>query len=325
MPGAAPVLEPQGESSSDGEEPIPHWPGRLVAAGKRELFVRTVVAAGASVSAGGEPVLCVHGLAGSATNWTDLMAELRPEFSAAAVDLPGFGYSPPPQNSAGYSITAQASAVAELIEASGEPVHLVGNSLGGAVCIRLAARWPELVSTLTLISPLLPDRRPRPSLVRFPVLCLPGAGDWLLRRVGAIEAERRVEATLAGVYYNRLLVRPARFTAEADELRRRDTLPYADEALICSTRSVVAENFRGALWRDAAQIGVPVLAIFGSHDRLIDPRLAGRAARTFGDARVVVLPQTGHVAHLEHPARVAAEIRNLGMRRQGSELTPLQT
>jgi pimeloyl-ACP methyl ester carboxylesterase len=54
-----------------------------------------------------------------------------------------------------------------------------------------------------------------------------------------------------------------------------------------------------------------VLAIYGSHDRLVNPRMAGRAARAFPDGRVIVLPGTGHVAQMEHPVRVAAEFADL--------------
>ena len=57
-----------------------------------------------------------------------------------------------------------------------------------------------------------------------------------------------------------------------------------------------------------ARITAPSLVLYGSHDRLVDPRMAGRAARAFSEARIVVLPRTGHVAHMEHPGVVAAEI-----------------
>ena len=141
-------------------DPVAAWPGELVPAGAGQLFVRS-----APAPEGAEPALFVHGLGGSATNWTDLMDLLRkppadrpdePAIACEAVDLPGFGFSPVPA-SGDYSIDAMAAAVGDLIDARGHwPVHLVGNSLGGAVCVRLAARRPDLVRTLTLISPALP-------------------------------------------------------------------------------------------------------------------------------------------------------------------------
>ena len=64
-----------------------------------------------------------------------------------------------------------------------------------------------------------------------------------------------------------------------------------------------------SLWRDAAQVTAETLAIYGSHDRLVDPKMAVRAARTFPRARVVVLQRTGHVAQMERPDEVAREMR----------------
>ena len=302
-------------------DPVPLWPGGLMPLGGQQVFVRAAGSA-AGAAAAAEPALCVHGLEGSSANWTDLAAALLPEMACEAVDLPGFGYSPPPPNARGYSVTAQARVVTRLIERSGRgPVHLIGNSLGGAVSVRAAAARPDLIRTLTLISPLLPDRWPDPSLFRFPLLCVPGLGGWLISRAGQYPAERRAAAVAAIVCHDPSAVHPARLAEEAAELERRDALVYAGDALIQSTRAVVAERFGRALWREAARITVPTLVMFGSHDRLVDPRLAGRAARTFGCARVIVLARTGHVAQIERPATVAAEIRALGMRQQAARLT----
>jgi pimeloyl-ACP methyl ester carboxylesterase len=263
-----------------------------------------------------DPVLCVHGMSGAATNWTDFMAELAPEFACAAVDLPGSGQSPPPKGPGGYSIRALANTVIGLIEARDDgPVHLVGNSMGGAVSVKVATLRPDLVRTLTLISPALPDRLLHPSLLRFPMLATPGLGGWMLRRADNISAETRVRLVLSTVYYDwKASVHPDRIAAEIDQMRRRDELPYSDDVLIGAARAIATEYLRPAarsLWRDAERIRVPVLAIYGSHDRLVNPRMAARAARAFGDVRVLVLPRTGHVAMLEHPAEVAARFREM--------------
>jgi len=73
--------------------------------------------------------------------------------------------------------------VARLIETlDAGPVHLVGNSMGGAVAVRLAARRPDLVRTLTLISPALPVLRPRRGTdPRLLLLMLPGVSNLVTR------------------------------------------------------------------------------------------------------------------------------------------------
>src|SRR6201995_2694508 len=147
--------------------PIPHWPGRLVDLGDHQVYVRS-----APSEEGAEPALFVHGLEGSSRNWTDLMDLLRPVLGCEAGDLPGFGDSPPRPDGR-YSITALAGPVIALIKKSKGPVHLIGTSLGGAVCVKVAATRPDLIKTLTLISPALPDLRPRLDLVRFPAVGVP--------------------------------------------------------------------------------------------------------------------------------------------------------
>jgi pimeloyl-ACP methyl ester carboxylesterase len=305
------------------QEPIPHWPGGLVSVGDHEVYVRSVPEspmeneplASGLVETGREPALCVHGLEGSSRNWTDLMDLLRPRLACDALDLPGFGDSPPRPDGR-YSIAALAQTVAALIEARhgvpgrGGSVHLIANSLGGAVAVKLAATRPELVKTLTLISPALPDSRPRLDLVRFPLLSTP-LGARLLRRYQALPPASRVADVITNCYSDPGLFPQSRFAAEVTELTRRDTLGHATAALVGSIRTLTAEFLRvgrHTAWRDAARVTAPSLVIYGSDDRLVDPRMAGRAAHAFAGARIVVLPRTGHVAHMEHPGQVAAEI-----------------
>ena len=296
--------------------PLPHWPGAPVPLGTGEVFVRSAPAP----AEGAEPAVFVHGLGGSSRNWTDLMGELsRPGpvpaeavLASEAIDLPGFGYSPPPADG-NYSIDAHAAAVIALIDAGGRwPVHLIGNSLGGAVCVRAAARRPDLVRSLTLISPALPDLRPRLGPLRVGLVGVPGVGPWLLGKVLAFPAERRTAATIEDLYADPSRIHPDRFVDEVAEVNRRDTLAYQAEAFTKSTRSIVTEYLRfgpRTLWRDAARIPAPTLAIFGSHDHLVSPVMAARAARSFRAASAVVLPNTGHVAMMERPATVARLIR----------------
>jgi pimeloyl-ACP methyl ester carboxylesterase len=267
-----------------------------------------------------ELVLCVHGMTGDSTNWTDLMAELTPEFDAVAVDLPGSGFSPPPATRRGYSITALAQAVIELIETlnrepdHGGPVHLIGNSMGGAVAVRVAARRPDLVRTLTLASAALPDRRPRRQTIHFPVIALPVIGDRLVRRFARLPAENRIAGVIQTCYYDPAAIHPERIALSVAELRRRDELGYDVAVITGAARTLVSETlrpYRFSLWRDAERIRVPALVLFGTHDRLVSPSLADRAARAFAGARIVVLPDTGHLGQMEHPAAVASLFREM--------------
>jgi pimeloyl-ACP methyl ester carboxylesterase len=298
--------------ASEGPGLVPNWDGSLLdLPGGERVFVAATPAA-----SGRQPVLCVHGMAGSASNWTDLMAELASDFACYAVDMPGSGWSPPPATPAGYSVKAQVETVIKVIEAVGGPVHLIGHSMGGLVSVRVAATRPDLVRTLTLISPALPDPLIHPSLIGFPLLALPKVGGWLLGRVDAMPAEARIRSVMGTIFYDPDAISRQRVREAIEEMRRREALGYVNEALVGAARALTVEYIRPSFaaanaWRLAHQVRCPVLALYGSHDQLVDPRKAARAAREFADCRVMVLPCTGHVAMVEHTARVAAEFRGM--------------
>jgi pimeloyl-ACP methyl ester carboxylesterase len=269
-------------------------------------------------------------MSGAATNWTDLMAELAPDFDCAAVDLPGSGYSAPPAKRSGYSIKALAATVIRLIESLERgPVHLVGNSMGGAVSIRVAAARPDLVKTLILISPVLPDRRPHPATLHFPVLTLPFIGQRLIRFWSRVPAENRVAGVYRACSYDPELLHPDRFAQEVAMLRARDGLGYDPATLVGAARTLVGETLSPrpfSLWRAVEQITAPTLVLFGGCDRLMSPALAVPAARAFRNARVEVLADTGHLAQMQRPGLVAARFREMvaraGMPDAGTRLSP---
>lgn len=297
-------------------EPIPHWPGRFVELPRRQLYARSAPEPGI-----GEPALFIHGLGGASTNWTDLMdllsrpSDARPSapvLDCSAIDLPGFGFSPPAADG-DYSISAHASAVVEYIEHLGIwPVHLIGNSMGGAVGTRVAARRPDLVRTLTLVSPAMPDLRPRPLPIRLAMASTPGIGTAIMDWARRIPAEERTDRSIEETFADPAMMHPLRRSEEIAEVRRRDELPYATNALVLSARSLVAEYFKAgskSLWHDAERTVAPTLILHGSADRLVNPVMAAKAARAFPRARVLVLPGVGHVAMMEQPGKVAREIR----------------
>ncbi len=277
----------------------PPWPGEL----DGPVFVRR------TPPTGGEPALFVHGLGGAATNWTDLMGLLAHRLDGEAVDLPGFGHSPPP-GPGGYRVSAHARAVVDLLDRRGRgPVHLFGNSLGGAVSTRVAAWRPDLVRTLTLVSPALPNLKvQRGTDPRLPLLLLPGVSAVANRRLATVSPRARAKAVLQLCYGDPATVHPARLEEAAEEVGRRNGLAHSTDAFSLSLRGLVGsylQRGRKGLWAQAATVRTPTLLVWGDRDRLVDVALAPRAARTFPDSRLLVLPGVGHVAQMEAPDVVA--------------------
>jgi pimeloyl-ACP methyl ester carboxylesterase len=255
----------------------------------------------------GLPTVLVHGLGGEAPDWSDVVSRLA-DVDCYAIDLPGFGSSPPPRDGR-YAIAAQAAAVAAVIDSLDVgPVRLVGNSLGGAVAVHVAAARPDVVSELVLLCPALPGRRPSRSVLELLVVLVPVVGPALLRAFSHGDPGRLADRVFASCYADPAGVTAERRQAEIELIRRRAALPHADLVYRRSLGSLVASNLQrggSAPWRLAGRIGVPVLVVYGGGDRLVSARSAPRAQQAFRDVRVVVLERGGHLPHLEHPGDVA--------------------
>jgi len=283
------------------------WPGHIVNVGGIDLHVRVTP----STKADAEPALMVHGLGGSAHNWTDFAGVLRGELAVEALDLPGFGRSGPAHDR-NYSPRAQARVVCAYLEASGRgPVHLVGNSMGGAISILAASMRPDLVRTLTLISPAVPDVKvrvhPLRSDPRMALLIVPGIGGMALKRMRAIDVATRVRATIAMCFADPSRYPQARFDEAVAEGRARLRLPWAEEAMLRATRGLVRSQFaqRAQVWAAMRSITAPALVLWGAEDKLVAADLAPIVAAAIPDARVLVLDDIGHTAMMEDPVTSA--------------------
>ena len=289
------------------QAPVPPWPGEQVALGDRAMFVRRS-------GPGGEPAVLVHGLGGASTNWTDLMYLLKDTFDCWAPDLSGFGASQPPPGD-DYSLDGHVEAVTRLCAyvaaETGGPVHLFGNSLGGAVAVRIAANRPDLVRTLSLISPAMPVLRPRKGTdPRLILLLLPGISRLATRVSAKQTARERVQAVLDLCYADPSTVPQVRIDEAVVELDRRRGLAWFDTAMMASLRGLAATYFQlggRGLWKQARQVAAPTLVVWGRHDRLVSVTIAGRVQQAIPGSRLVVLQDAGHVAQLEQPVRVARE------------------
>ncbi|MET7638326.1 alpha/beta hydrolase [Streptomyces sp. NPDC005438] len=260
------------------------------------------------------PALLVHGLGGSSQNWSKLMAELDGELDCEAVDLPGFGDSPPPPNR-DYTLTGHTRAVIRYLDASRRgPVHLFGNSMGGAVATKVAAARPDLVRTLTLVSPALPEWTPQRTAVPTALLAVPGVVDLFTRLTRHWTAEQRARSVLGLCYGDPARVTPEELALAVRESERRLERPHFWEALAGSARGIVDSYTllgRHSGWRLATRVKAPTLLVYGGRDQLVRARNARRAARAFGVSRTLFLPEAGHVAMMEYPELVAQAAREL--------------
>jgi pimeloyl-ACP methyl ester carboxylesterase len=324
-PGAADAPRPA--PLSDAALPTstgvrPPWPGEQVAVRGGSVFVRHTPWTGPvgerADDAVRERALYVHGLGGASTNWTDLAALLAVRFEGWALDLPGFGRSQPPSRN--YSVHGHSRAVIDVLEhlrdlpgeAAGRPVHLLGNSLGGLVSVLVAARRPDLVASLTLVSPAMPVYRVPPAFSRALLLLLvPGIPALAERRISGIAPEEHVRSMVTMCFGDPERVPQERLTEAVEEMRERAEQPWADRALTRSMRGLLVSYLRPGrtnAWRLARGLRQPTLVVWGTADKLVDPAVAPRLAAALPDARLQLLDGVGHVAQLETPEPVARAV-----------------
>ena len=284
------------------------WPGEFRAAGGTEVFVRRSPSADPEA----EPALYVHGLGGASTNFTDLAGLLSPYLDGHALDLPGFGRSPAAPGD-DYSLRAHANTVIGYIEAARiGPVHLVGNSMGGAVSIRVAERRPDLIRTLTLVSPAVPDLRPHRGADMFlPLLLVPGVGVRVLRKLDRADAGQRAAELIRLCFAHPELVPENRLAEATDDVVARRQQDWAHDALLSSLRGIARMYLtrgRRSAWNRMTRIQAPSLVVWGELDRLVDVSNAPKVAAALPSSSLLVLPDVGHTAQLEAPVLTARAI-----------------
>lgn len=173
---------------------------------------------------------------------------------------------------------------------------------------------PDLVRTLTLVSPALPELRVQRSAVPTGLLAVPGVAPLFTRLTREWTAEQRVRGVLNLCYGDPSQVTPEGFRHAVREMERRQRLPYFWDAMARSARGLVSSYMLGGqqgLWRQAERVLAPTLLVYGGRDQLVGFRMAQRAARHFRGSRLVTLPDAGHVAMMEYPETVASAFREL--------------
>lgn len=264
----------------------------------------------------GEPAFLLHGLGASGHNWFPLINQLQPHLDLTAPDLPGFGNSAPPKDQ-DHSPKNFAEIMAEVISLTypNQKVHLFGNSLGGAIAVQLAARFPELVRSMTLISPALPTLVPHLSAAPVVLSAIPGLGEKFMQKYLELPPSERAKNTIQTNFANKNRTPLNWEEAITKEFASRDGQPHQLSSLLATLRALLAtfvDRSEEAPWNLVKRISAPSLFIYGRQDKLVHPRAAKKVPYFAPKAQVKVLEDSGHVAHLEHVELVAQEfLQNL--------------
>jgi pimeloyl-ACP methyl ester carboxylesterase len=272
----------------------------------------------------GKPLIMVHGLGGSALNWMAVAPEIAASYHALAIDLAGFGQTPLFRRSA--AVGANAELVHSFIEqVIGEPVLIMGNSMGGHISILEAAKHPSWVDAMILVDPAIPGvhvRRPEPAFLgTMAALSIPGLAEILLdRRARLLGPEGLVKQTLAIVCADpsrvgkEVVEAHNRLTSERDKLGRQN-----GRAFLQASRSIGLRMADPRFWTQVAKVQCPTLVIHGSLDRLIPLAAAKDLARRRPDWTLEILDGVGHVPMMETPEALMSALNAWGPYRIAGE------
>ena len=255
----------------------------------------------------GRPILLVHGLGGSHVNWTAVAEPLTAHGSVRAIDLIGFGLTPPADRSSDVS-SQRDLVIAYLRQHADAPAVIIGNSMGGLISIMVARAEPDLVDSLVLVDPALPVVRPHVDasvLRRLALPLVPVLGPRSFRHANAIEdAESFVDELMELVCADPSRVSPALREEMVAMARRRATMPWAGDAFVDAARSIFPIVVRGRTFaRRLRSIPAPALIVHGDQDRLVDVASAEWLARQRPTWRLEIFEGVGHVPQIEVPDR----------------------
>lgn len=235
----------------------------------------------------GEPVVFLHGFLFDGRQYEAQVAALRDRYRCITLDFRGQGRSAASRG--GYRIerhTADVLAVIRRLDIA--PVHLVGLSMGGFVALRIAAREPGLLRSLTLINTsAAPHAR-----AKFPKqLVLAGVA-----RVAGVSLPL-VRSGIEGEMYGAAFRKDPARAAEREVWRQR--WARADRSALVKT--LLGFMIRSDVRNELGKVTAPTLVVAGAADASLPPRFSREMHSLIAASRLVELPGVGHSSPIEDP------------------------
>ena len=230
-------------------------------------------------------LVLVHGFTQTRRAWAGLAAALHADgYDVIAVDAPGHGEAS--------MLDLDLPAGAEALGRTGGLATYVGYSMGGRLALHLAVAQPDLVERLVLVSSTA------------------GIDDEATRATRRADDERRaaeLERDGVAAFLERWLALPLFADLPADKAQLADRLENTATGLASSLR-LAGTGAQQSLWPQLTSLAMPVLLVAGLHDAKFTA-LAHEMAALIPRSTVAIIPEAGHVVHLERPDAFLAALR----------------
>lgn len=233
-------------------------------------------------------LVIVHGLYGSARNWSVIAKRLASDYRVIAVDLRNHGFSPHTDT---HSYPEMADDLAEVIACTGHPVRLVGHSMGGKAAMMLALQRPELVAKL-VVADIAPVNYGHSQLPYIHAMKAVDLGQVARRSDAEAQlAELGVESALCSFFTQSLDVEQKRWRLNLDTLKAEmdNIMSFPD----------VTDRFGG-----------PALFLTGAQSDYVLPAHRPVIKALFPQARFAKLKDAGHWLHADQPRSFEAAVRS---------------
>jgi 3-oxoadipate enol-lactonase len=253
-----------------------------------DLFVQ-------DTSGPGETILFLHGFLFDGRQYDAQVDSLRDRYRCVTLDFRGQGRSGPARG--GYQVeqhTADVLAVIRRLESP--PVHLVGLSMGGFVGLRIAAREPGALSSLSLLNTSAAAH----ARTKFPKQLALGA----VARFAGVSLPVIRSGVEAEMYGEAFRTDPLR-AAEREVWRQR--WAQADRATL--VRTLLGFMVRPDVRDELGEVTVPTLVIAGGADASLPARYSREIHSLIAGSRYVELPDVGHSSPVEDPDGVTQALR----------------
>jgi pimeloyl-ACP methyl ester carboxylesterase len=249
---------------------------------------------GLTVTGSGAPVVLLHGIGRDRTDWFRVAPALAERHTVYAIDIEAFGQS----EAWGERITlaSMAHMVRRTLATLGErrPVVLIGNSMGGAVALRMHADDPSAIRALVLVSPA---GFGADASLGLRLMTLPGVGE-VLQRWHMAAAVLQVRSLFADA----ALATREMAEASAQRMRKPGARRHYLEVIrdLGAWRGIHPE-WRAEVLQSLAAAGTPALVVWGDRDTVLPYRHLDAVSVTVPHAHPVTLPGLGHAPQLEAP------------------------
>lgn len=227
-----------------------------------------------------QSLVFIHGSGGNSSAWSMQYSELHRLFNIAAIDLPGHGKSGGHGENEIFDYVERLKEILSVLKLQ-NPL-LIGHSLGAAIALGFAARYPQDLCGVAAV----------------------GGGLTMPVNPDILEGFSRQPEVILDLMCKFSLAkenRPQLFDALRQSLSQASVEVVAGDMLACSKFDLTGQ---------LSSITVPVLAVCGKEDKMTPPAFAEQIAAGIAGSQLVVIEGAGHMVMMEKPAAFNVAIRN---------------